>query len=357
MSTINQILRAGGFTNTVDKPGRYGLEIETETMTVDDYPKGFFKPLNVDQEGHQVYKTPLNLWDAKTDGSLRHFGIEYVFKEPLGYSNTKVALFDDFAAKTEGVPFLKDQASTSVHVHINFGTETPIVMANFITLWFMFENVLLDFSGPTRRTNTFARGARIAEQQIHNITQMFKLFEIGASRPMKFNQVHVKYAALNIGVLEKFGSLEARCFRGTTDPIEIFTWVSILESMVEFAKLPGLTPKGILSSWVSKGTEFMSDVFGKYSSDLKCEGHVEMIERNEVYTLDLVSSVSNWETFGLSYDIKEVKKPRKKPQNTMDFMQMYNDFVNTGQIPLTLNVSPNWDTIPMHLPEDTEGPF
>lgn len=338
MTTVNDILRRGGL-SVKDKPGRFGIEIETETPSGEAYPEKFLVPFNVDEQGHQTYTTPLSLWNAKSDGSLRNFGIEYVMKNPLSFEGTKGAL-KEFKEALGTVPFLLEQPSTSVHVHMNVGTETPLVLANLSTTWFLFENLLLDFSGPTRRSNLFALGARLAEEQICNFTKMFKSIESGLPDPFAFHQQHVKYAALNLGTIKQFGSLEARSFKGTTDIEEILVWLGILNNLFEFSKQPGLTPGDILSSYLSKGLELISDVFGPYSTILKCDGYPEMIERNETYVYSIVTSVKNWNTFGLAYETIQPKK-RKKLGTSFEEQQQLYEMLISGNNPFgTIDTSP-----------------
>src|SRR5690606_27690192 len=84
-----------------------------------------------------------------------------------------------------------------------------------------------------------------------------------------------------------------------------------------------------------KGIELMTDVFGQYSSMLKCDGFIEMIERQEKYLYDLVTSVKNWQTFGLDYEALSNKlrteKKRSKPSDFLEMaQQMYTLAANPG---------------------------
>lgn len=305
--TLIEILSQAGY-QVKQKEGRFGLEIETEALSHKDYPKGFLTPNGADQEGHSLYLLPSKDWSAVTDGSLRNFGIEFIFKEPLSYGRTMEALdeFGSFPPK-----FLKNPPSTSVHVHMNFGGETPLVLATFLTTWTIVENLLLEFSGPTRRSSVFAAGIRTADDQVSTIVKMIRGLELGTPQSLVLSQHHVKYASLNLGNLGKLQSLESRSFRGTTDVEEIKTWVSILDRLMDFCKTPGLTPRHVLKAYVESPSGLISDIFGPYSDLLKCEDYLFMLERNERYALEIVSSVSNWETFGMVFE-KPKKTFRKK---------------------------------------------
>lgn len=320
------------------KTGRFGVEIETETLSGEAYKKGFLTPQGPDVEGHTIYTTPLKMWDTKTDGSLRNFGIEYILKNPMNIDEVEVALAE-FEALDREVDFLVDQPSTSVHVHMNFQNETPLTIANFLHVWTLYENLLIEFCGAIRRSNCFALGTRHADMQIENIIKMFKNVEQGVYQAFTFNQQTVKYASMNLGTLSKLGTLEARSFRGVTDVGEIRRWLGILNNLFEFAKTPGMTPHDVAMQYKEKGPELLTDVFGQYSSLLKCDGYEAMIERNEVYFYALVTAVKNWKTFGLSFE-RMKKEPRfRAPKNNFgaslvnmtDTVTM-NDFIQMAQL-------------------------
>lgn len=333
---IAELARRCGF-NGILKKGRFGIEIETETKKPSCYPTGFLEANGADEEGHSIFKVQkLPSWIAKTDGSLRNYGIEYIFSTPYSYTRTLENL-GEFQEGTRGIAFLEDQPSTSVHVHINFGGETLITLANFITMWTLFENILVDYSGPMRRSNLFALSARLAEQQVYDYVKLFKGLEAGLHGVILFNQQSVKYAALNLGCLARLGSLEVRCFRGTTNTDDISNWISILNRMFEFSKTPGLTPSGFFTSYHEKGVEIISDVFGPYSNSLKCDGFIEMMERQEKFLFDMVTSVKNWQTFGLIFE--ELQKPKtnlSKAAMKLEQMQQYQSIMGSlVDLPMT----------------------
>jgi len=295
------------------KQGTYGIEIECETKHASDYPDGFLEnPRDHNSRPITVYDTPMIVdWEANSDGSLRDFGMEFILKEPLFYLDA-VAALDDFGVKTKTVKFLEGTPSTSVHVHVNMAEETLLTMANFIVAYALYENLLLEYSGESRRSNLFALGIRSAEGSLHNILKLFTGANEGKYQALVHSESYVKYAALNIATLARFGSIEIRCFRGTTNVKEIQEWLSIINKLYLFAKSPGLTPKRMLLEFNAKGDELLSDIFGEYSEKLKCLDYKSMIDRNLYYAYKMATCVDNWETFGLEFDKIPDPKPRKK---------------------------------------------
>ena len=306
MSTLQDALQG----RIKPKAGLVGIEIETEVKEYTDYPAGFLTDGGCNARGLQVWEVPLKDWIGNSDGSLRNFGVEFIFKEPLDYEDTIKAL-RDFGEKTKDIPFLEGQPSTSVHAHLNFGPERLLTLANFIVVWTMYENLLLDFCGETRRSNLFASGIRTTEGIRDNYIRLFQSIEKGMGNGVVFTDGNVKYATLNLAALARFGSLEVRCFRGTTKVEEIIEWIGILNRLMEFSRTPGLTPAAFLSSFREAGPEMISNVFGPYSDRLKCESWEIMTERNLYDVYQLVSTIKNWETFGLKFKTMDTKGRRK----------------------------------------------
>lgn len=302
-----------------DHSGTFGIEIETEAQSYEGcYPKDFLKSKvfhthHGDKSGYHLFHMPH--WEGHEDGSLRGFGVEYVLKEPLSFDKTLEAL-EEFRRETKNVKFSQGGAGTSVHVHINVAKETFLTLGNFLTLYTLFENILVEFSGPQRRSNLFALPTRCAEKTFKNIVRMFQGIEKGDGYACSFNIEQVKYAALNLAPLCYFGSVEIRSFRGSTDADEIAEWVRILNRLIEYAKTPALTPKIIILEWRDRGPEFFDDVFGEEAKTLKklliSRGQplIDMIDYNLWYASEIAGSVLDWST--ISTKITDVRDAKKK---------------------------------------------
>lgn len=299
------------------KDGTFGIEIETEAKSQDCYPPYFLKGKLIDTpQGQKAgYHIPsMAYWEGHEDGSLRDFGVEYVLKEPLSFYETLNAL-EEFRRETKGVKFSKDGAGTSVHVHINMAKESFLTLGNFLTLYTLFENILVEYSGPQRRSNLFALPTRCAEKTFQNIVRMFKGVERGDGYACQFNIENVKYAALNLAPLCYFGSIEIRSFRGSTNADEISEWVRVLNRLVEFAKTPALTPRIVILEWRDRGPEFFDDVFGDEAKALKKvlfsrnQPLIDMVDYNLWYASEIAGSVQDWSTISTKMtDLRDAKK-------------------------------------------------
>src|SRR5690606_24321632 len=110
-----------------------------------------------------------------------------------------------------GLPFIRDPVSASLHVHPNMLNETFQTMGNFLTLYSLFENLLIRYSGPNRLSNLFCPPICDAEETSRNIVGMMEAVENKKFKGLMYDENRVKYAALNLSSLSRYGSLEVRC--------------------------------------------------------------------------------------------------------------------------------------------------
>lgn len=240
--------------------GQYGLEIETETK--------------------KAYALPaMTFWNVKDDNSLRDYGKEYVLKVPVKYGAELDAALQEFHDKTKGIKFISDSISTSVHVHWNILPETWKTLGNFLTLYILTENLLIEYSGEFRRNNLFCLPIRSVPVLIDYIKNMLLSVENKSYNGCYIPVDYVKYGALNLSTITKFGSLEIRSMRGVTDIKIIKEWIDIINSIVVFSR-QDLTPPKILDIYKELGEEMISDVFGKYYGKLNQGDTKELLKRN-----------------------------------------------------------------------------
>lgn len=272
--------------------GTFGIEIETETKRASDYPEGFFS----EDPGTGRFKVPMPEWEGHVDNSLRNYGMEFVLRKPLSFDAALKAL-DSFQKGTEGIPFLKNVPSTSVHVHTNMLNERPSTMANFLALYTLFENVLVDYSGESRRSNLFALPMRVAEATVDNIRDVLQMFQHENHTLFNSSPHRLKYAALNLAPLVTFGSLELRSFRGETDVEEIKDWLRIINNILEYARTPGLTPRIVLFEYKMRGVSYFDEVFKDMSDKVRSKVNdiSELIDRNLWYLFRIATAMDDWE--------------------------------------------------------------
>lgn len=269
--------------------GEVGIEIETESKSRYDAPD-------------------MKFWESKPDGSLRDFGIEYI-SVPISRGVELRAALNEFKSKTQNIKFIQNSISTSVHVHINFLNDKWITLANFMTLYYLVEPLLIRYSGPDRVSNLFCLPIRDAEAQIENATGFVASIGSRRYKSLSLAAENVKYSALNLGCFSKLGTMEVRTFRGVTDIDVIEKWVNILMSIKDFAATEGLTPVKILEMFRDVQGEIIYPIFGEHVNELNYPDKVKEITKNLWYARKIATASTKFDsTWGFPKPKKVVKE-------------------------------------------------
>lgn len=253
--------------------------------------------LEIETEGRNLFSAPIQYWSAVPDGSLRsvegHQPIEYVLRQPLARKDVRPALeyltYQLRKAKSE----LVMSHRTSVHVHINIQKMNMLDLMKFISLYYLVEDMLLEWSGPDRKGNLFCLRAQDATFQIE---QMAKALKGGEFSHVVNNEY--RYAAMNLAALSAHGSLEFRSMKGNVDIETIENWVSILLALKDAATTDFKSPETIGRMYQSLGAKnFLVKVFdGRVPPKvlrtlLSYEGLDDMIHKGFVTCKDIIYAV------------------------------------------------------------------
>lgn len=190
--------------------GEVGLEIEVEgnkLLSFDDTPPP---------------------WGYHEDHSLRgEENAEYVLAKPISFSEVPKALKKLYGKLKTKKAVLNDSNRTSVHVHLNCQDFFLNRLTAFLGIYFTLEEILTEWCGEERVGNLFCLRAKDAEAIIGWIKRF-----IASDGKAPIPDI-LRYSNLNTHALFKFGSLEIRSLRGSSDPELIETWVSILQRLYE----------------------------------------------------------------------------------------------------------------------------
>lgn len=188
--------------------------------------------IEIECEGESLHFDMDEYWDIHEDGSLRGESAEYVLSGPIHRTEVVPALrYLDDKFLDNGSEF-SDTYRTSVHVHLNVQHRTMTQVVNQICLYTIFEDLLVEFCGKDRIGNLFCLRISDAENVIDAIRRAITRNDWYALT----HDTH-RYSAINVTALGKYGSLEFRSFRGTTDIELINTWVNILLDIYDSAKM------------------------------------------------------------------------------------------------------------------------
>ena len=272
--------------------GQVGLEIETET-----------------ENQYAVTRNILQHWSQHLDGSLRHFGIEYVLTRPLDVGSEQYNdALASFHALSNQVKFL-DSPYTSVHVHLNMMDKDLIHMMNFICLYFLFEEVLGEYCGNARNGNLFCLKTSTAEETYRRVIALAEAIEngTGGDNLRTLNNDVLKYSGLNIVPLRAYGSLEVRTHPGTADIALIDRWVRILYQLYTKADT-FQSPVEIINRLIGNRSKlaFAESIFEGYEQYLPMDDLDRKMHDGIWYSAALGRAVKNWKDFG-------TKKQKSRP--------------------------------------------
>ena len=249
--------------------------------------------VEIEVEGNNLPRS-IKGWEIVHEGSLRAVngenGLEYIFSSPsnLRASVSRIEAFDT-AMKTDGAnPVFSSR--TSVHVHVDVRDFSIVQWFNYIVLWGVFEEALIDFCGEERKGNLFCLSMKDAEG-INSV-----LRNVLITRRLSYNENAIRYAAVNIAATRKFGSLEFRCMRGTSEASIIIPWLEILASLREAATRYN-SPEEILEHVIMNPTLFINECGISHPDIIRNFSDFERIMREAAYRLIFLFDGVDWSSF------------------------------------------------------------
>jgi hypothetical protein len=215
------------------------------------------------------------LFNYHEDGSLRNNGREYV-SVPVKAKYLEVLLTDFF--KSCQITDRNYSDRTSTHIHVNVQDYTQDQLAALAMIYQVFERLLLNFVGEERANNIFC----VPWCQANITTNLAQVIKSGNYRNLR---QWSKYTALNLLAVTQKGTVEYRHLYGTCDVKVILTWVNIISSMHEYARVNKLEDieKMIVDLNTSSAYEaFLHSVFTQWTDPLKIEGYQQAMEQGVI---------------------------------------------------------------------------
>jgi len=220
--------------------------------------------IEIEMEGRGLDLGAINYWDITRDGSLRGEAVEYVLKQPSLRNRFKSRL--DYLQRElkKNESRLEPSDRCGVHIHVNCQHMQVEEVFRFITLYYIFENLLVAWCGEDREGNLFCLRATDAEFLIPSI--------IRCKKQHSFRNVSndtFRYAALNLSALSKYGSLEFRAMRSPEDFSSIETWANLLLRLKD-KSLEAKSAVSFISDMSMDGCQaFAESIFGELLPDLQ----------------------------------------------------------------------------------------
>ena len=145
-------------------------------------------------------------WEAKSDGSLRNGGMEFVCSSPWGGRDLYEA-----AIEIDGYLFGSNPDESwrcSTHVHVDVRDMNAAQLKRMILAYIFYERVLFKCSGWHRYKNNFCVALGFAQEQLAILSRNWNLPDNEFMRNIAGSWD--KYSSLNLLPMQNFGSVEFR---------------------------------------------------------------------------------------------------------------------------------------------------
>lgn len=225
-------------------PSRHvGIEIEVENVSQSVPRQGVW-----------------NGWDIHRDNSLRNAGLEFV--TPATYGEDVVRLVHDFCREAQAAGF-RGSVRTGTHIHVNMSGNDVETLQYIVATYSVFEPALFRMVGEWRRWSNFCYSLNDAEGVVTPLRTLFSAKTERALRQTATELERVRYTALNLAPLAKYGTIEFRMFPTSFNPDEILLWVNLVLSIVKYGEHLASSKTPILSVLESSGIHaLVQQVFG-----------------------------------------------------------------------------------------------
>lgn len=254
--------------------GKFGVEIEVEG-------KRLPRDLN-----------PM-VWRTDRDGSLKAAeAFEYVTPLPVPLEGVKAALDALEAGYRANRSVVDESIRAGIHVHLNVQDYYPEELWTFITTYYVLEDLLTNWCGPSREGNHFCLRSRDSE------FSLFAIAEAIRGKNLKgLNTDNLRYAALNPCSLFKYGSLEFRAMRGTRDLDAVYTWVKLIDDLEKGAK-QFKTPEDVIYAMSAGGSRgFVEQVLGESAKLFASVPNIDEILRDSMRRTQIIAFAVDWKTY------------------------------------------------------------
>jgi len=167
-------------------------------------------------------------WAPTRDGSLRGEGaLEYVLQGPRSLKVAEKAVSDLYGVIAASGGKIKRSMRAGVHVHVNCQELTMRQLGTVIAAYYAFEEVLTERFGEDRIGNLFC--LRMVDAEYVN-TALYRAFVDGNISTLASDSV--RYAAMNLNALGRYGSLEFRAMETpAASPRDIHAWLRTLSKL------------------------------------------------------------------------------------------------------------------------------
>lgn len=204
---------------------------------------------------------PTREWEVVGEAMLLN-GAEFVLRKPLSDNNLRMAVEDLCGGLTKE----RFTQRCSTHIHVDVSELSHYERMKFITLYTIFEPLILTRINEDRVGNVFCLPIS------HSVNLEETLIGLATSE-ITFEDINIgdyKYGSINLASVNRLGSLEFRALHGTGDAQEILEWIDLHTLIKKFSMEFDGTPADMVTLMSVEGaTEFCKKVWGDYTDTFK----------------------------------------------------------------------------------------
>lgn len=194
-------------------------------------------------------------WSVHNDGSLRG-GLEYTLNGTCKEEEVEGLVRGLFSVFEQRGSRITLSNRCSLHVHFNAGGLKVNEITSIIALWTVFEEPLLRWWGHERYKNHFCLSSKDESSNLEGWEDFLRTGRLPEGN-------NLRYTALNIVALRKYGSLEFRGGGGVDDPDTAITWIRFIWALCQFAKTRYPNPQQIAYDISERGpVAILQDICG-----------------------------------------------------------------------------------------------
>jgi hypothetical protein len=230
-------------------------------------------------------------WKFVPDGSLRGESLEAVNLAPFSLKDSTAGVTNLYTNMLRNKATIYDSMRAGVHVHVNCQNMTVRQLFTFMAAYYCLEDLLVDDLGQERAGNLFCLRLSDAEDI------SFAVAHAVAKKTLSngyFTNETLRYAAMNLVSLSKFGTLEFRALRTPTTPGPIIRWIEILTALYNNSKLFA-DPKELISAMSANGEkEVINTLLPNHSKELFGKPEFELTLYRSIRNIQSWAFLTDW---------------------------------------------------------------
>lgn len=170
---------------------------------------------------------PLDLFSTHDDDSLKNYGKEFVFTEPLFGADVEHAVraLCDVAKERRWV----SSRRAGIHVHVDVRDLTREQVIGLILLYSLVEPALYRWVGDQRDKSIYCMPLYETDGAAELVAGLLRQCQGGSGDSIMLSANHIpRYGGMNLNALAKFGSIEFRQLKSTSDSERVLLWIQLL---------------------------------------------------------------------------------------------------------------------------------